>query len=286
MKELKYRDFLAELNSGRQYGVFIDDTGSPGLHSGAPNLHPERKSWVGVVIPPNQILDVLGHFPGAVEELRRTVGATEFHFADVYAGRRHFTKLSLQERLELFELFANVFSVYHYPIFVQTFDPHTLAALRAQEDLPESLGPFDLTKQEDLALLVLLLRIKRHIEKDRKDSGTVARVFVDEGYKKNGMVISIPPWENIFADGLICFARSTLIQPIQLADFAAFALNRTQLLIGKSQLSPLDKRLLEILSPIAWNYQNIEKRVIEVSDLEDGGCQNPLRSLSKRTTEN
>ena len=32
------------LRSGRHYGVFIDDTGSPGLLT--PGLHAQRKSWV------------------------------------------------------------------------------------------------------------------------------------------------------------------------------------------------------------------------------------------------
>ena len=285
MDKYKYRDFLTSLRSGSQYGVFIDDTGSPGLQSSASNVHPERKTWVGVVIPPDQMPDVLKHFPGAVEELRRTVGAEEFHFADVYAGRGDFAKLGLQDRLELFELFSNIFSVYQYPVFVQTFDPNTLASVRGQADLPEKLGPFNLARQLDLALVFLLLRIKWHIERDRKDSESVARVFVDEGYKKNGIAISIPLWNNVFAGGLICFARSSSIYPIQLADFAAFALNRTQLLLGKSELSSLDRRLLEILSPIAWNYQNIEKRVIEIVDLEDGSCQYPLASRSKRIIE-
>jgi hypothetical protein len=47
--------------------------------------------------------------------------------------------------------------------------------------------------------------------------------------------------------------------PIQLADFAAFALNRTQILMAKAELNDLDRELLAILSPIAWNYQNIPK---------------------------
>lgn len=61
----------------------------------------------------------------------------------------------------------------------------------------------------------------------------------------------------MFADGLICFARSDSILPLQLADFAAFCLNRTQLLIGKEQLSELDSSLLRIIEPLAWNFQNI-----------------------------
>ncbi|MEM3489059.1 MAG: DUF3800 domain-containing protein, partial [Nitrososphaerota archaeon] len=63
-------------------------------------------------------------------------------------------------------------------------------------------------------------------------------------------------WKSVFANGLICFARSPSIPPIQLADFAAFALNRTQLLLGKEKLSPLDKRLLEILSSITCQLRS------------------------------
>jgi len=54
MRKTRYRDFLNELASGSEYGVFIDDTGSPGLQSTPPNLHPERKSWIGIVVHPDQ----------------------------------------------------------------------------------------------------------------------------------------------------------------------------------------------------------------------------------------
>jgi hypothetical protein len=45
---------------------------------------------------------------------------------------------------------------------------------------------------------------------------------------------------------------------IQLADFAAFALNRWQLLRVKEKLNEIDKTLLEILSPVAECFTNIE----------------------------
>ncbi|MGF3573530.1 MAG: DUF3800 domain-containing protein [Candidatus Bathyarchaeia archaeon] len=263
MKIPRYQDFLEELASGSKYGVFIDDTGSPGLQSTPPNLHPERKSWIGVVVHPDQMPEVLEQFPEALEELRHQIGAKEFHFADIYAGKGDFEGVDLQVRLRLFEFMAHIFRVYQFPIFVQTFDPNTLENIRSKRDLPKKIGIFDLTKQEDAALLFSLIRIKWYIEKHRTDARIVARVFVDEGCKRHGIAIPIHAWKPVFADGLICFARSSSIPPIQLADFAAFALNRTQLLLGKEKLSPLDKRLLEILSSIAWNYQNIPKRIIK-----------------------
>src|SRR5262249_46662510 len=102
-------------------------------------------------------------------------------------------------------------------------------------------------KQEDLALFFLLLRIKWYLEKEYA-GGRQARVFVDEGFKKNGVAIRMPRFARQFADGLVCFARSDTILPIQLADFAAFALNRNQILLSK----PGDRASCGISVPGRW----------------------------------
>jgi hypothetical protein len=94
--------------SGSVAGVFIDDTGSPGYKSTPEHLHPERKTWVGVVIPAAQMADVARELPGAVSELSRQTGATEFHFADIYGGRRQFKGVALQTRIALFEFMGSI----------------------------------------------------------------------------------------------------------------------------------------------------------------------------------
>jgi hypothetical protein len=73
----------------------------------------------------------------------------------------------------------------------------------------------------------------------------------------------MPRFQQQFVDGLVCFARSDAILPIQLADFAAFALNRNQILLSKPELNDLDRELLAILTPIAWNYQNIQTITVD-----------------------
>ena len=116
---------------------------------------------------------------------------------------------------------------------------------------------------------VLLLRVKKYLE--AYPAGGQARVLVDEGFKKNGAAIRIPRFERQFADGLVCFARSDAILPIQLADFAAFAPNRHQILLSKPKLSDLARELLAILTPISWNYQNIQRIVIPLES-DDGAA--------------
>lgn len=253
----RYQDFVDEQRAGQIHGVFIDDTGSPGLQDTPNHLHPKRKSWVAVVVPRSVIGEVWQQFPHAIDELKVQTGASEFHFADIYGGKRAFKGVPLEKRLGVFRFMAHIFGVYNFPVFVQTLDPESLRDVRARAALPERLGPFDFTKHEDLALFFLLLRVKWHLEKNYPETERRARVFVDEGFQCNGAAIAIQSLQHVFADGLICFGRSDSILPIQLADFAAFCLNRTQLLLGRPKLSNLDVSLLQIIQPIAWNYQNI-----------------------------
>lgn len=253
----RYQDFVDEQRAGLIHGVFIDDTGSPGLQDTPNHLHPKRKSWVAVVVPRSIIGEVWQQFPHAIDELKVQTGASEFHFADIYGGKHAFKGVPLEKRLGVFGFMAHIFDVYNFPVFVQTLDPESLRDVRARVAFPERLGPFDFTKHEDLALFFLLLRVKWHLEKNYPETERRARVFVDEGFQRNGAAIAIQSLQHVFADGLICFGRSDSILPIQLADFAAFCLNRTQLLLGRPKLSNLDQSLLQIIQPIAWNYQNI-----------------------------
>lgn len=271
---------MDELSAGKAYGIFIDDTGSPGLTDTPPNYLPDRKSWVAVIVPPRQISEVLEQFPRALRQLKDSTGATEFHFTDIYSGTKEFKGADLQVRLEIFEFMAFIFSHYKFPIIVQTFDSETLADLRNRSgnQLPDRISPFDLTQVEDTALFFLLLRLKWFMEKTPEYPHLKGRVFIDEGYKKNGVAIKIPTFEKVFRGGLICFGNSSAIMPIQLADFAAFGLNRTQIIGGREKRNSLDQRLLQILSQVSFNYLNIEQKIIP---LEKVGKEGPIITLKE-----
>lgn len=263
-EKLRYQDFIDELSAGMAYGIFIDDTGSPGLTDTPPNYIPGRKSWVAVIIQPDQMSEVLEQFPGALHQLKELTGATEFHFTDIYSGRKEFKGVDLQVRLTIFEFMAFIFSRYKFPIVVQTFDHETLADLRkrSENQIPDRIPPFDLTQVEDTALFFLLLRLKWFMEKTPMFPHIRGRVFIDEGFKKNGVVLKIPTFQKVFCDGLVCFGNSSDIMPIQLADFAAFALNRTQLIGGLEKRNSLDQCLLKILSQFSFNYLNIDQKIV------------------------
>lgn len=274
-KKPRFQDYMQELAGGMAWGVFIDDTGSPGIQDAPNNYHPERKTWVAVLVPPAQMREVMVQMPAALEELKESVGADEFHFTEIYSGKKQFKGVDLQVRLNLFVFMAKIFTEYRFPILVQTFDPETLADVQSRSNgqLPDSIPPFDLTSCNDLALFFLLIQVKGFLQ-ETEMRGKNARVFIDEGFKKQGIALRIPSFENVFADSQICFADSSSIFPIQLADFAAFSLNRVQLIGGKQDRGSLDNEVLRILSPIAFNYVNIKKT--EVSLDREG----PLMTLA------
>ena len=93
-------------------GVFVDDTGSPGLDTAHLGLHPERASWVAVVVSPQDRPEVLEQFPAALAGLSQFVHSAEFHFGDIYAGRKEFRGVPLAVRLALFRFMAAIFRVY------------------------------------------------------------------------------------------------------------------------------------------------------------------------------
>lgn len=244
-----------ELRSGHHYGVFIDDTGSPGLMT--PGLHPQRKSWVAVLVPPHQTAEVMDQLPNALSCLEELgLQDPEFHFTDIWSGKGEFAKLDLQQRLGIFRLMAHIFATYRFDVLVQTFDPENAADVRSRAEWPDSFGPLKLSNYEDLALIFALLRVRAHL-KSLKGGGATACVVVDEGRLPSGKAIVLPGLAPTFVAGAVLFASSRLVHPIQLADFAAFVMNRWQLLRVKDNLTELDKTLLEVLAPIVERFVNL-----------------------------
>ncbi len=249
-------NLAAELRSGRHYGVFIDDTGSPGLK--IPGLHEQRKSWVAVIIPPHQTSEVMDQLPNALSLLKKLgIKDPEFHFTDIWAGKGEFKQLNLQQRLGIFRFMSHIFTTYRFRVLVQTFDPENAPDVQNRFAWPESLGPLKFSDHEDLALIFALLRVRMHLQSIGGGNAT-ACVIVDEGRLASGSAITVPGLAPTFVAGAVLFANSRLVHSIQLADFAAFVMNRWQLLRVKEDISSLDRTFLEILSPVAECFINID----------------------------
>jgi len=217
-----------------------------------------RKSWVAVIVPPHQVVEVMDQAPKALSVLRELgLEDPEFHFTDIWAGKGEFEKLSLDQRLELFGFMAHIFTTYRFEVLVQTFDPDNAGNIRSRAKWPEKLGLLKFSSHEDLPLIFALLRVRMHL-KGRDQGRATACVIVDEWSRfqsGTSMIVGLAP---TFVGGAVLFASSRLVHPIQLADFAAFVLNRWQLLRVKDELNDRDKTLLEILTPVTKCFVNTD----------------------------
>lgn len=268
-RSTKNTNLADELRTGNYHGVFIDDTGSPGLST--PGLHRERKTWIAVLVPPQWVVDLMVQLPEGLGLLSEFgLKDPEFHFAEIWAGKGEYKKLDLHQRLAIFRCLSEIFVTCQLKVFVQTFDPENAAVVRGQESWPDGLGPLKCSNYEDLALILLLSRVHAQL----KEANASACVIVDEGRLKSGTAIIAPRLAPTFHSGAILFANSRLVPLIQLADFAAYILNRWQLLRVKGKLNELDKTLLRIISPTTECFVNVSSLEIQnlsiISSIPEG----------------
>ncbi|MDI7268895.1 MAG: DUF3800 domain-containing protein [Myxococcota bacterium] len=265
--KIRYADLLKEIASGSAWSVFVDDTGPAGCSASPETLPPDRRTYVSVVLSPEDGRTLMEQMPGFLQELRSVTGASELHCSDLYAGKGELARTPLAVRLAALEAMAEIFAQHRFPVLVQSVDSASAKELiRAFGSLERSPRlPFRFDHFEDIALFVVLLRTRWYL-KERASPDAGAIVFVDEGWKPNGIALRIGPWSPMFKYGCIFFGRSEDIVGLQLADFAGFILTRSQLLLGKTDLSPLDLAVLEIGRRLCFvNLNTVEFSLAETA---------------------
>ncbi len=249
-------------------GVYIDDSGTPGTKAPSRVLHLNRKTWAAVVAPAASIEHVdyaLGLF---LTGLRQDYGAEELHFAEIYGGRGDFETVALADRYRLIELAVELFVSLDLPILIQTLSPEYAGELQ-RRGFPEdgTVGFLKLSNHEHLALLLLLMRVRDFIKENVNHFPRPIGVFVDEGIAKAGATMHIKKWNDTFEGGAIHYVRSHETKYIQLADFAAFVVARSQWLVAQGNLKERDKAFLKLVGPLTKCLVNLPTQQIDVADL-------------------
>ena len=274
--ELRYQDLINDFLSGTHYGIFIDDTGSPGGAS-YEFLPANRKTWVGVVIPPSQIKETYIRFSSLLDDLKKRFNINELHFTDIFGGSREFRKISWENQLGIINTLAQAFGNYGYSIINQSLEPSQLLEWKKRIDLPDKLSFFNFNKTEDMALFLLLEKLRFHVRKQQSEEKGPAHVFVDEGWKKRDVGIqSDVIFGPEFDQKKICFSSSKSIVLLQLADFAAFTLNRMQIAASKERVYKKELHFLEVVKPMTHLYSDAIENSILIHT-KTGKIQNPLR---------
>jgi len=202
--------------------------------------------------------------PHALQGLRQNIGAAEFHFADILSGKG-LRSVPYEIRLQAFQLMAEIFAIQRYPILVQTISPDNV---REHEEILSAIrvvGPFDLKKPADWSLVFLLWQLGSYFKSHHSEFNAPPVLFVDEGRFRAGKGVILRPLLEFAAHHAIFFRSSTEMTFLQLADFAAFSVNRIQWLLAKENRTSKDELLLNILLQAELNVVNLPKIRIDLT---------------------
>ena len=240
--------------------VVIDDAGTPGTPSGSRFLHLNRKHWAAVIIPSAMKEDVREALSVFVAGVRDEYGAQELHFPEIYGGRGVFKDVPIERRYELFGLMSDLLGAFQLPILFQTFSPEFATEMRQHEVWRRpSVGWFRTSNHEHMALLFLLCEVVEFCKQEHAALPEPVEALIDEGLVKADSSIPVPQWTSVFRDGLLRSKKSHEEPFLQLADFAAFSIARTQWILASAERKHRDAMFLQSLNVGQWHCVNTGK---------------------------
>lgn len=225
-----------------QGSINIDDAGNPGTESGSEFLSETRKSWTAVIIPSSVARDVSTAMDIFLTGVSGEFKAAELHFTDIYGGRGVWRDVKVAKRIEVFEIMTNLMESFALPVIHQTASAETL------NDLPQVFSRlqrapgawWDIKNIAHFGFLLLCFNVSKHLRElhaeSPKDFELPLPAYVDEGLAKAGACIDLPNWGDVIEGQKVVFCRSRENLGIQIADFAAFAISRTQWIVVQQKL--------------------------------------------------
>jgi hypothetical protein len=91
-------------------GIYIDDTGTSGMKSKSNYDAIHKKTWIALILTPEQRQEAYIQMNGCVEEIKTRFNAKEFHFIDIYFLSHFMDVLSFAIRLVM--CYWNLFDCY------------------------------------------------------------------------------------------------------------------------------------------------------------------------------
>ena len=202
---------------------------------------------------------------GLHDELLKLFGTVELHAYEIFQREGCWAQVPIEHLKAVIASVAEIFRIMKFPIVVQTLwkenESHKrLVKMGSDKELRFINRKFgiDLKSPKDAAFVLCIHRLKHYIED--KFPGTKWEVFADAGKKDPGRTILVPVrWSD---SGLIriYFEDSKICRLIQLADFAAYFLNRSQQIAHANSRTVYDEELLDILGT-CWNFVNIDYEI-------------------------
>lgn len=214
--------------------IYVDDSGNPGVDSGSEFLPSSRKSWTAVIVPSAIAGVVQTAMDIFLAGVRDEFGVEELHFTNIYSGEGPWKSVPVHRRAEMIGIMADLMDRLSLPIVHQTVSNFTLLD---HPDFRRSLegkrvGDWNLEDISHFGLLLLCSQVSKQIRTMRDESPQDFKLplplYVDEGVMSAGGKRKLPNWRDVIEGPKACFRRSIDVPGIQLADFAAFIITRSQ----------------------------------------------------------
>ena len=247
--------------------VVIDDTGSPDSQVSSRFLQERRKTYVAMILDPQERQYAQKQLRGCLNSLKKNLGKNEFHFSDIYNRRGEWADIDGETVLAIFHVFAEIFRNFRCPFIVQTCDPDFFRNNGIILKGKIKVDGLELYKYEDFALFLLLMRCKWFL----LEEGYPLPVdfVIDEGRYKNGHPQKSFLLKDVASSNQFVFKSSKDFILLQLVDFAAFSLNRMQhLLVKGKERSKFDEQVLRIISYANLNFVNIPNIEVNIKGLK------------------
>lgn len=242
--------------------IYIDDTGSPGQETNSRYLQSNRKTWAAVIFNADERESLRKVMEECIGVVKKEFEITEFHFTELLNGKKQYRKINMEDRLLIFKLFATLFREWKLPIIIQTINNDSF--LEAGMILPKmKICNFKIDDNGDMALILALAKCKEFIDDNRDYYGYDFDIIVDEGKQKKDTCQQVELLRDIMVDDKIQYKASNEDVLLQLADYVAFCINRTQILATKEDRTEWDKKLLEIFNYADFNILNLERYAID-----------------------
>jgi hypothetical protein len=237
-------------------GIYIDDSGNPGAEAPSIFLPESRKSWAAVIIPEsiaNDIEQAMSIFLGGIMQ---DYGLSELHFTDIYSGRGIWKKVSVAERMKIFDLMTMLVAKFNLPVFYQTFSDEFRKDYSKRWDQISDLNIefWDFKRTAHISLFLILIQLRDAIPTLRKQSGDFGNtldIIVDAGLAKSSALIQLPFSGNGNISDSIKFEQSNLKAGLQIADFVAFVISKSQRIMfekgGSKDFLDKDLHILNII---------------------------------------
>jgi hypothetical protein len=257
-----FKKWLDESKLSQRGLILMDDSGAKVQMSSGPQ---KRETWSALIVPPARTDHSIQQMHGLCDELRSRFNANELHAHELFQRKGPWAAVSIDTLKQVTAAVASILSQENFPIVVQTFwqgnDSHIeLCARLGDERIRMCKRKFgiDFRSPKEAAFVFCVWRVRQYVTAEYRDLNWV--IFADEGLKRPGQKMEIPA---LWADGqtaTVHLEDSRICQLIQLAEFAAFFMTRSQQIAVSPSIRPHDEELLDILGT-SLNYVNIPYKI-------------------------